>query len=241
MAAMPSSPHVSAALVSVAAASLAVHLATGPSPFAPSSATVVAIGAMLFAIITAVGLVLVRGRWARYLGLVVAGGSVVVAATADDLGPWEIAAIVAGLAAVGTLAGRWLDVWIRARPSATGPDPKAVLLLLGLLGLVPVAGLVCPSGLDTAHGALGAAGVLLAWGYGKAQVWALWAARLVLPVVVVLAALAAPWPGAVAIVAYGAGLTWLAWQAEVRLAVQPLMDQLPGPRSIRGPNREAPL
>ncbi len=233
MGSMPSSPHVAATAVVLAATALAVDLALSPAPLAPSSAAVVAIGVVIYSIITVVGLVLVRGNWARRLGIVVALTVIAVAAVADDYGAWSLLATAAGLVALGSLAGRWLDGWIRGRPSATGPDPQAVVLLLGLLGLVPLVGLASPGGLEAAHGVLGAAGVLLTWGYGKAQLWALWAARLVLPVIVAAAAVVSPWLGAAALAAYGIGLGWLAWSREVRLAVQPMMDELPGPRPIR--------
>ena len=44
--------------------------------------------------------------------------------------------VFGGLALLG-LSGRWLDGWIRKRPSAEGPGPKVMALVLGLLGLVP--------------------------------------------------------------------------------------------------------
>ncbi len=239
MGAMPTSPQISAALVAVSSTSLAVHLAIAPAPFAPSSAAVVAIGAVVFATLVVVGLVLVRGRWARLLGVAVEIAVLGIAATGRDFDGWALAAVVTALGGLGLLAGRWLDGWIRGRPSATGPDPKAVGLLLGLLGLVPVAGVASPGGLETSHGALGAAGVLLAWGLGKAQVWALWATRLVLPVVVLLAALVSPLLGGLLLLAWGAALTWLAWSREVGLAVQPLLEDLPGPRPTPGSRKVA--
>ena len=236
---MPPSPYVASALLVASAACASVHLALAPDPFAASSAAVIAIGAVLFTIITVVGLVLVRGRWARYLGLILGAGVIAVTAVTEEIDAWAALAVLFGIAALGTLAGRWLDGWIRGRSSATGPPPQSVVLLLGLLGLVPLVGLASPSGLETAHGALGAAGILLAWGFGQAQTWALWAMRLVLPVLVVLAALASPLAGAVTLLVYGATLAWLAWTEEVRLSVQPLMETSPGPRPMRNPDGKA--
>lgn len=234
-----SSPQVAASLVVLAAGSLTVHLARSPAPFAGSSAAVIAIGAMLFAVLASVGLMVVRGRWARWLALSVAVGVIGVAAIAEDFGGWAFASVGLGLGALVTLAGRWLDGWIRGRPSATGPDPKAVVLLIGFLALVPLVGLASPGGLETAHGMLGAGGVLLAWGYSKALVWALWAARLVLPLLVIAAALASPLPGALALLGVGAVLAWLTWTPEARLAVQPLLESTPGPRRIPGERRRS--
>lgn len=225
-------PSFVAALIFVAGCSLAVHLAISPDPFAASSAAVIAIGSVVFTVITMVGITLVRGRWARRLGMVLVATVLVVAAVSEP-DVWTWIAIGAGLVALGLLSGRWLDAWIRGRPSATGPDPLAVVLLLGLLATAPAVGLAAPGGLTTAHGFFGAGGVFLAWAYSKAQVWSLWAIRLVLPLLGIAAAVASPVAGAVALLALAGALAGLAWTTEARLAVQPLMEDLPGPRPVR--------
>jgi hypothetical protein len=225
-------PLVAAALLSVAGCSLAIHLAVAPDPFASSSAAVIAIGAVMFAIIAVVGLVLVRGRWARWMSVALALAIAGITAV-GEFDVWSWIALFTALAGLGVLLGRWLDGWIRARPSATGPDPKVVVLLLGLLAIVPAVGLAAPGGLQTAHGVLGAGAVLLAWAYGKAQVWSLWAIRLVLPVLGIAAAIASPPAGAALLLVLVGGVVGLAWTPEALLAAQPLMDDAPGPRKTR--------
>ena len=74
--------------------------------------------------------------------------------------------------------------------------------------------------------------MLIAWGYSKANVWALWAGRLALPALTVVAAAASEPLGAVALLIVGFSLTYLAWTEEARLAISPLMDNLPGPRRM---------
>jgi hypothetical protein len=106
-----------------------------------------------------------------------------------------------------------------------------VVLALGSLGLVTAVGVASPSGLDAGHGVLGGAGVLLAWAYARAQLWALWALRLALPAIAVGAVVGSPWPGRIMLIALVATLVALAWRREARLAVQPLPDRLPSPRS----------
>lgn len=222
-------PSLIAALAAIAGAAAAAHLALRPEPFSGPSAAVIAIGIVVYTVITVTGVVLVRGRWARRLAIIVVIVDLVVVAVGElDLFGWI--AIVAALAALGGLVGRWLDGWFRLRPSATGPDPLAVVLLLGLGALAPAVGFASPGRLTTAHGILGAAGVFLAWAYSKAQLWSLWAARIALPVVAVPAVVASPWPGALALAAGTATLVWVAWSREALLAVQPLMATLPGPR-----------
>ena len=63
---------IAAVALGVAGAATAVHLATGDDVFAPSSAAVIALGVVMFTLIAMVGLLLVRGRWARVLAIVVA-------------------------------------------------------------------------------------------------------------------------------------------------------------------------
>ena len=134
-----------------------------------------------------------------------------------------------GVTLIG-LAGPWLDGWIRKRPAAEGPGPRPLGVVFGLLALVPAVGIAAPSGLSAWHGVLGAAGVLLAWSYSRAQLWALWATRLTLPLIAIPAAVQGPWGGAAALLALVAMITAFAWTSEALLAVNPLMDRLPGPR-----------
>lgn len=228
---MPLIPALVAALVATAGTATTLHLAIAPDPFAGSAAAVIALGILLHTTISVTGLLIVRGRWARRLAATTVGVDLYVVAV-SGMGAAAWIALVAALAALGGLAGRWLDGWFRLRPSATGPDPKAVVLVLGLLSLVPAVGFASPSGLETTHGVLGAAGVLLGWAYSKAQVWSLWATRLALPPIALLAALASPWPGALFLALLVAALTWLAWTGEAMLAVSPLVDRLPGPRRL---------
>ena len=113
-----------------------------------------------------------------------------------------------------------------------------MLFLLGALALVPAIGIGSPSGLEVRQGILGAAGIVIAWGYSKAKFWALWAGRLGFLPLSLLAAWPAPPLGRAFIAACGLAMTWLAWDQETRLAISPLLDQLPGPRHLN-PREEA--
>lgn len=222
-------PSLVAALTAIAGAAAAAHLAVHPEPFSGPSAAVIAVGIVIYTVISVTGIALVRGRWARRLAIIVVVADLVVVAIGElDVLAWIT--LAAGLASLGGLVSRWLDGWFRLRPSATGPDPIAVVLLLGLGALAPAVGFASPAGLAAAHGVLGAAGFLLAWAYAKAQLWSLWAARLVLPIIALAAMVASPWPGAIALGAMTAALVRLAWSREALLAVQPIMPSLPGPR-----------
>lgn len=226
------SPSVVALLVVTAGGATAIHLAVSPDPFSGPSAAVIAIGIVLYTTISVTGIMLVRARWSRRLAMVTLGLDLIVVAI-SGMGTVAWIALAAALAGLAGLSGRWLDGWFRMRSSATGPDARAVILVLGLLGLVPAVGLCSPLELTTAHGVLGAAGVFLSWAYSKAQVWSLWAIRLVLPLVAVPALMSSPWPGAITLAALTAGLVILSWTREAMLAVRPMIANLPGPRKLR--------
>ena len=213
-------------------------LATRPDePFSTDAVVLVTIGLLAFSVIAAVGLLLPRGRWARNLARALLIGEVLLAAVAPLAG-WAIAALaMTGVSLVG-IQGKWLDGWLRRLPAADGPGLKAMLYALGAIALVPAVGLAAPGGVEIRQGLLGAVGVLIGWGYSKAQLWALWVGRLLLPIVTVGAAVASEPLGAVALLIVGFSMTYLAWSEETRLAISPLLDNLPGPRRM-SPKPEA--
>ena len=209
---------------------LAITTAEG-EPFATDAAVLVSIGLLMFAVIAAVGLLIPRGRWARNLARGLLAFEIGLAAVAPFTG-WAIAALIAtGLGIVGA-QGRWLDGWLRRLPAAQGPGLKAMLFLLGNLALVPAIGLSSPQGVHFQQGLLAATGILIAWGYSKAKLWSIWAGRFLILPLSIAAALVAPVAGQVFLLAIGACLTWLAWTDETRFAISPLLDQLPGPRTL---------
>ncbi len=236
---MSRAPHAIAVLLVAGASLWALTVATNvDEPLATDSAVLVSIGMLIFAVIAAVGLLIPRGRWARNLARGLLGSEVLLAAVSPLRG-WAIAALIAtGLGIVG-VQGKWLGGWLRRLPSATGPGVRPILFMIGSLALVPVIGVASPSGVVLRQGLLGAAGIVIAWGYAKARPWALWSGRVLLAPLTIIAAAAAPVGGAALIVAVGIALTWLAWTKEVRLAVTPLLDTLPGPRPIRPPREGA--
>jgi hypothetical protein len=236
---MSRAPNAIAILLVLGASLWAFTLATNlDEPFAMDSGVLVSIGLLMFALIAAVGLLVPRGRWARNMARGLLAIEVVLASVTPLRG-WAVAALIAtGLGIVG-VQGKWLNGWLRRLPSADGPGLKPILFMVGSLALVPILGLASPGGVVLRQGLLGAAGIVTAWGYGKANLWALWSGRLLLAPLAIVAAVGASMGGTVLILAAGAGLVWLAWTSEVRLAVSPLLDTLPGPRTLR-PRQEEP-
>ena len=235
---MSAAPRLIALTLVVSAALWSLVIAVNPDePFALDAGVVVSIGLLMFSLIAAVGLLMPRGRWARNLAraLLIAEAALAVV---SPLSGWAIPALLATAAGVVGIQGRWLEGWLRRLPAADGPGLKPILFLLGALALVPAIGVGSPSGLEFRQGVLGAAGIVIAWGYSKANLWALWLGRIAMLPLSLLAAWPAPPLGRVFIVACGLAMTWLAWATETRLAISPLLDQLPGPRQL-GPRQEA--
>lgn len=218
-----------AASIVVASVLVVIHLAAAPDPFRQEPALVLATGFVLFTLIAVGGLMLSRGRWSRYLtlGLVAA---FFAATVATETSGWSIASAVVGGVALAILLGPWTRGWLRLRPAADGPSPRAIALVLGAVGLVPVVAVAAPTELSTWHGVLAGGGLLLAYAYSRAQLWSLWALRFTLAPVAVPAVISSPIAGAALLAIFVAGLTILAWTREARLAVDPVYAQLPGPR-----------
>jgi hypothetical protein len=222
-------PYVVAAAVVLTPAAWAIHLAVAPDPFATDSAAVIAVGLVIYGLIASFGLLLARARWAvRTAIAVIAAGLALAVLTSPS--PWYVVALALSAASIVGLTGPWLTGWIRRLPGVAGPGPAAMFLALGTPALVPAVGIAAPSGLDPAHGVLGGGAILLAWGYSRAQLWALWGLRVALPVLVVPSLVASPWPGAIFLGVTVAALVAVAWTRGALLAVTPLLDRLPGPR-----------
>ncbi len=205
---------------------------------APSSGAFVAVGFIVFGILASVGIALIHAPWGRLIGFGVAGAGAGVAVV-GGFGPVTVLALTVTFVATVGLAGPWLRIWLRRRPSAVGPGPVPFALLVGLVGLVPLAGAAAPAGLGPAHFGLAAAAVASGLAYLRGWVAGLWAARLVVPAVGLWAAVVTPMPGAVVLLAGVAVVTSLAWRREPMRMVIPA-PPAPAPRPPRtGPGPEA--
>lgn len=195
-----------------------------------------ACGHLLLVAVAIVGSLVGAARWAVGLGVGLAGVLAVPAVVHPMNAAWVVMVATAGLALAG-LAGTGLRAVVRQRPPADAPPPKATALVLGTLASpIVVAGLQ-PDGVTAVDWLLTAAAVALAAWYTRAHPMALWATRLVLPVLAATAAFVVPLPQAVAGVVFFALLTWLAWTKDARVAVIPLAA--PG-RSVPIPAELAP-
>ena len=206
-----------------------LHLGTAPDPFAPGAALTVALGLVLISVIDAAGLLLSRGRWSRWLGCIIAGGESALFVITEVTAIGIASLALTGIFLVG-LTGPWLNGWIRQRAAADSPGTRPLAVVFALLALLPAVGIASPSGLSTWRGILGGTAVLLVWSYARAQLWSLWAVRLALPIISIPAVLSTPIVGAVLLAGIVLVASTAAWTRESLLAVNPLLDRLPGAR-----------
>lgn len=225
-------PFLVAGLVATTGLSWTLRLVVSPDPWAADSALAIAIGTLFLNVGAMAALLLGRGRWTRYfaIGLITAE---LLLATVGNLSGWALTAIVLSGASLIGLGGPWFKGWLRERPAVNSPGLGPIALVIGSFTVVPLVGLAAPQGLGPAHGAAGALGILLSWGYAKGGQWALWALRLAMPLVLAVAALTSPAGGTILLLAAAVSLGYLAWLKEARLAVDPLPTTLPAPRARR--------
>jgi hypothetical protein len=220
----------------VASLSAAVVLTGDDAVWTAGSGAMIAVGHILLTAIVVVAALVGAARWSVGLGLALAA-LLAIPAVLHPIDPaWVVMVVTAGLAA-GGLAGTGLRGAVRQRPAAAGPPRKAVALTLGLLCAPLVIGSTQPSGVDATDWALVAASLALGFWYSKARPTAVWATRLGIPLLAVVSVLIVAFPQALAAVAFFSVLTWLAWSADARLAVIPLLER---GRSVPIPPELAP-
>ena len=226
---MKTSPGAAAAaLLSLAAALLwAGALLAVPGPWGDPQVAVLAGGLVILATVALVGVVVKGARWGRRLAGGLAIGQLGLAMMAPVSAWWWVAVAAAG-ATLALVGGPWLATSERRRTPQLGPPPRAVLLLCTLACLPVLLAAVAVNGLGGGW-ALAALSAATAVVYAKAVPGSLFSARFIVPSAAVAAAFTTPWPGWPAVVLGGAVAAWAAWSPESRLAVRPLVADLPDP------------
>lgn len=198
-----------------------------PGPWSDMQVLVLAGGLVILATVALVGVVVKGSRWGRRMAGGLAVGELGVAMMASVSAWWWVAVAAAG-ATLALVGGPWLATAERHRPPQLGPPPRAVLLLCTLASLPVALAAVAVNGLGGAW-ALAGLSAATAVGYSKAWPGSLLSARFLVPLAAAAAAFTTPWPGWPAVAAGGGLAGWAAWTEESRLAVRPLVDNLPGP------------
>ena len=227
-------PFTVAAVTVLAPLVFAAQLGLDPDPFADGPATALTAGLVVFALIAVTGLLLSRGRWSRNLSI---GLSISQIGLFVSIGFKPLSTTAAFLAALSitSLTGPWLTGWIRLRPAADGPDPRAVSLAIGTIALLPGTALASPAGFTWQHILFVIVAPVMALAYSQASIAALWVLRLGLMPFSVIAISASPLIGASYLAVHVIVLTVIAWSKETMLAVRPLLERSLGPRSARPP------
>ncbi|NNF11245.1 MAG: hypothetical protein HKN74_13275 [Acidimicrobiia bacterium] len=216
-----------AASVLVAGIATSVRLLVSPDALADGSAALVAISVMVASAVSVVGLVMVRARWARRLGLGLMAGQLALALTLEfSIAGWV--ALGATATCLMLLLGPWLDGFLRRLPAADPLPPASMMLAIALVFVPAGAGVSAPAGPRAMHWVAAGAALLVAWGYARAVSAGLWGARLAVPAALVAAAVQSPPGGAVVLVVLGGALAVLAWLPGSAQAVRPLIPSAPG-------------
>ncbi|GIU92903.1 MAG: hypothetical protein KatS3mg011_1809 [Acidimicrobiia bacterium] len=212
----------SALLLSSLVWGLAVGFGTGP--WSGWSAVWLG-GEMVFAgTLSLVGMLVGASRWGRRLGMGVAAAGLASAVVVPVESWWWWLGLVSSAAALGGLAGRAMKGYVRERPAAAGPPPRAVGAVLAVLFSPAVVAAVVPSMPASTAILLAAVWVGGVW-YAKAAPGALFVVRVVVPSLALAAALTLEPGGAVACLVVAATVAALAWSKDARLAVHPLVER----------------
>lgn len=188
----------------------------------PASARLAAFGLVVLAAVTAAGLTVARARWAQRLGWLVATAAGALVSSSRPLDGWWWAGITLAAAAIVALAAPPVPAWLASIERRVPIPSAAIVLMLSLLAVPLVVALAHPSDLPAIALIAAVGGLLLAWTYSQALIWALWAIRFGTPLFVVAWAWEAPWWGWSAVGVVGAVILAAAWQPGALLAAQPL-------------------
>ncbi|MBI5157416.1 MAG: hypothetical protein HZA58_05305 [Acidimicrobiia bacterium] len=218
---MPAAPFVIALLVAAACVAGIVTLALAPAPLAGSSAMLFTAGMALATLIVVAGLLLARGRWARYLGMVLGATWIAVGALVESGAGYGLIAL--GAAALASTAGPWLGRWLRHLARADGAPPAAVVALLTLVLTPAASAIAAPSGIHGATWGFSAWSVVLALALARIIPGSLSAARIAHPIAAAVTALFVGLPEGAAAAVSGVVVALMSWRRDVSLAVVPIV------------------
>ena len=199
-----------------------LRLIDASAPFADSSGALLAIGLVVVSTVSSLGMVMARGVWARRVGGAVLATQVVLAFVMD-LDLWGVIALTATLFAIGLVAGPWLDGFLRRLPPAEPIPAAAMALGLGLIAVPGLLAVSSPGGIELVHWVAALLALATAWAFARALRLGLWSARMLVPLVLIGAAVASSPPGLFVGLALAMTCVALAWSGPVNRAVTPLL------------------
>lgn len=220
---MPPPPLLTSILLGASAVFGSLGLALDPSPLSGQAALLIGSGGSALTVITVSGVLLARGRWARWTALVVAALWFIPPVIGPiDAVDWITLAATVATATIA--AGPWLGRWLRRLPATEGPPASAVILLLLLASTPTLTGYALYNsspGLPAWLLVLWSG--ILALGLARAMASALWVGRIGHIPVSIASGLLLGIPAAVPILAKAAIETSLIWRRDLHLAISPLV------------------
>ena len=218
---------IAAASVMLAGVAWGLRLINASSPLADSSGALLAVGLVMVAAVSSLGMGLARGSWARWLGFALLAVEVVLAVVME-LDGWGVITLGATLLSIGLVAGPWLDGFLRRLPPSEPIPPAAMALGIGLVATPGLLAAASPGGIEVMHWVTAVASLATAWAFSRALRIGLWSARIVVPILLAGAALVSTPPGMIAGLAMAVTCAALAWSKPVDRAVTPLLDRAAG-------------
>ena len=227
---MPYRVPLAAVLVLLSGLLWAAQVLFGTSPWEAGAASLVTIGLVIEAAVLVVAMLLSPGRWVR-IALAVIGGGWALTALLTPFSVLWVLALSTGAAGTGLAWTRSLDEWFHPVKPDRVPA-AATVLTLGLVWLPGVTGRLGVPEVTVGGWILVGFGLVAGWAYARTLGGSLWAARLaLLPLGIVASLGLAAWAAA-SLVAVTAALTYLAWTPDARLATEPPQPRRGKPVSI---------
>lgn len=235
---MTLAPAAAASGLVAASVLLLVRLSGGTEDLAAGPAMLLGLDLVLLSLVAAAGLVIARSAWARATGMLIALAPLSLLVIDPDRGLliWVTAGF--SVLTLAMLLSPGVARWVGTSDKDSGPPRAAVALLTGLLLSPAVSAAASPSDTTIPLWFLAAAGPLVAIGYSRASIGAVWAARIATVPLCLAAAITAPLAGGLLVIGYGLVITTLSWRRSVVLATAPL-TALPSP-GYRIPPEMAP-
>ena len=197
-------------------------LATGSHGHSDIAIVLMATSLWVATVTSLTGMLVARSRWARRLGLAVTVGHAAIAliVALDPL--WWVAAILSVVAAI-SVAGPWLNGFIRSLPAAAGPPPRAILVPLMLVATPFLIGLADADGVMAA--VVGGGALVAAFWFIRTLPLALTVVRVGWPVLAIAGAWFMGLPAGFVAAAMAVVVSGLGWDSSITRAVVPLIER----------------
>lgn len=211
-----------AILLLVSTGTWTVVLARGLHAHPPTAVVLMAASLWVVTVASVAGMLISRSHWARRLGWALTLGHAAIALIAP-VDPWWWLAGALSMAAAVSVAGPWLNGYVRSLPAAAGPPARAVVVPILLVGTPFLVGLAGGDGIAAAL--VGGVALGSAFWFVRTLPAALMVVRVVWPLVGLVGGWFMGWPAGTVAAAMGLAVAIIAWDSSVTRAVVPLVER----------------